>query len=429
MNDAPITILGAGLSGAGCARELPGSVVYEAKAHPGGHVWSHEQHGVHYDEGAHISHTKDVAWQEQIAASAGRVVTIPQSRVANYWRGHWTTYPVQNHLRELPPELRIRALNGLVAAQVAHQGKTAAHYAEWIHFQYGPFLAEEFYRRYTDKYWRTPMEAMDTDWLSGRLLPSQMERIIHGAIAPLDEKQSVFSSFRYPERGGFFAFHRALFDGLDIRLNARLVRVDALSKSLHFADGRTASYGRLVSTIPLPVLLSCMEDVPDGLRADAASLRHTQMLGINVLINRPGLCPHHWFYIYDPEIPVSRVKVMSNVTPAGCPPGTTSLQTEIFRRDDEVFDVPALQRQTVLDMSRLLGFDPEREVLAVDHVIASHAYPIPTLGRAAAVQRIADWLAGRGIITTGLYGRWNYLWSDAAFRAGQEVGRALRAGG
>ena len=420
-------ILGAGLSGIGCAREIPGSVIFEAKAHPGGHVWSHEQHGVSYDEGAHISHTKDVAWQERIAASAGRVVAIPQSKVANYWHGHWTTYPVQNHLRELPPDLRIRALSDLVSAQIAHQGKTAANYAEWIHFQYGPFLAEKFYREYTDKYWRTPMEEMDTDWLSGRLLPSQIERIIHGSIAPLEEKQSVFSSFRYPERGGFFAFHRALYEGVDVRLNARLVKVDPLGKVAHFEDGRTARYDRLVSTIPLPTLLACLADVPDALRADAARLRHTQMLGVNILLNRANLCPHHWFYIYDPGIAISRVKVMSNITPAGCPPGTTALQTEIFRRDDEVFDVPVLKRQAVQEMAHLLGFDAERDVVAVDHVHASHAYPIPTPGRHAAVDRIAAWLAERGIITAGRYSRWNYIWSDAAYRAGAEAARLISA--
>ena len=57
-------ILGAGLTGLGAARELPGSVVYEAKDHPGGHVYSHHQGGLHFDEGAHICHAKDPEWVE-----------------------------------------------------------------------------------------------------------------------------------------------------------------------------------------------------------------------------------------------------------------------------------------------------------------------------------------------------------------------------
>lgn len=405
------------------AAELPGSILFEAKEHPGGHCWSHEQHGVFYDEGAHICHAKDEAWLQRLFANAGKVITVPQSRVANHWHGHWTTYPVQNHLRELPPALRIQALSDLVSAQVEYQGRTPAHYAEWIRFQYGAFLAEQFYREYTDKYWRTPMEAMDLDWLAGRLLPSQIARIVHGAIAPHEEKQSVFSTFHYPAKGGFYAFFKPMTESLDIRLNARLVDVDARRKTLRFEDGRTTSYNRLISTIPLPDLVAAMREAPDRIRSCARELRHTRLLVVNILVKKPALSPHHWFYIYDREVDVSRVKVMSNLTPEGCPPDCTALQTEIFRRDDEPLDRDRLSAKAVQDMARLLGFDAQRDVAAVDHIDVSHAYPIPLLGRAAAVEHIVEWLNGQGIESVGLYGRWKYLWSNEAFAAGREAGR------
>lgn len=420
-------VLGAGLSGIACAREWPGAVVYEAKDHVGGHAWSHEQLGVHFDEGAHICHAKDPAWRGQLIANAGAVVNIAQSRVANYWHGHWLTYPVQNHLRDLPPELRDCALSELLAAQQVSAGQTPANYAEWIRFQYGEFLAERFYREYTDKYWRTPMEQMDTDWLSGRLLPAQIQTIIEGARSEQEEKQSVFSSFLYPERGGFYAFFKPFSEGLDIRLGARLIELDTDLRTLRFADGRTATYDQLVSTIPLPDLIAAIKNVPDEIRAAARTLRHTQMLGVNIVLNRAGITPHHWFYIYDPDIDVSRVKVMSNITPAGCPLGTTVLQTEIFRRDDEPLDTEHLVRKAITDMGRLLAFDPEKDVRGYATVHASHAYPIPMLGRARTVERIIGWLSGAGIDSAGLYGRWKYLWSDQAFAAGVAAARRVNA--
>lgn len=423
----PTVILGAGLSGIGCARSLPGSIIYEARSHAGGHASSHEQHGVFYDEGAHICHAKDEAWLRELFANAGRVVTIPQSRVGNYWHGLWTTYPVQNHLRELPPDLRIEALSQLVAAQVANQGRTPANYAEWVRFQYGEMLAERFYREYTDKYWRTPMEEMDIDWLAGRLLPSQVERIVHGAIAPLDEKQSVFSSFHYPERGGFFAFFAPMTRGLEIRYNARVVSVDPAARRIRFADGREESYGRLVSTIPLPDLVAAIPGAPEEIRRGAATLRHTRLLVVNILVAKPDVSAHHWFYIYDPDIDVSRVKVMSNVTPAGCPTGCSALQCEIFRRDDEPMDRSALAEKAVRDIARILRFDAVGDVRAVDTLDVSHAYPIPLLGRARTVETLAAWLESVGIHTTGLYGRWKYLWSNESFRAGQEAARRVCA--
>ncbi len=416
-------ILGAGLTGLGAASVAPAAVVYDQHDGPGGHVRSHEIGGVHFDEGAHICHARDPAWREQLTRHAGRIVEVSQSRVASYWHGHWLTYPVQNHLRDLPQPERNRALEELLAAQKANANRRPANYAEWVRYQYGDFLAENFYRAYTNKYWRTPMEAMDTDWLSGRLLPAQLETIIRGAHEQQEEKQSVFSSFLYPEKGGFFAFFSPFAHGIEIRTGARLVDLDLQEKRLRFADGRTVGYERLISTIPLPDLVAATRSAPASIASSARTLRHTQLLCVNMIVDRPHLSPYHWFYIYDEEFEVSRVKVMSNVTPTGCPANTTVLQTEIFRRDDEMLDAKALEKRAVEEMGRLLGFDPVRDVRVSGSTRSSHAYPIPTLGRATTVATIADWYDDQGVLTAGLYGRWKYMWSDQAFAAGREAAR------
>ncbi|MCB1071107.1 MAG: FAD-dependent oxidoreductase [Kiritimatiellae bacterium] len=420
-------ILGAGLTGLGAARELPGSVVYEAKDHPGGHVYSHHQGGLHFDEGAHICHAKDPEWVELLKKNAGDVVRMDQSLVSNWWHGHWVTYPVQNHLRDLPVDLRIRALTEVVEAQVQSNTSTPAHYEAWCLAQYGETLTEQFYREYTTKYWRTPMADMDIDWLAGRLLPSQLQRIIHGAIAPLDEKQSVFSSFLYPARGGFFAFFAPLYREVDVRTGFQVSGVRHRDRKITFTNGEQVSFDRCISTIPLPDLIRAMDEVPDGIRDDAETLRHTSMIGVNVVVNKPSLVPWHWFYIYDADIDVSRVKVLSNLIPESLPPGKSVLQTEVFRRDDEAYDLEAIKKKAVVDLGRIMGFDPEQDVESVSHVEVSHAYTIPTLGRQAAVDRITAWLEGIGIIPAGLYGKWKYVWSDQAYAAGKAAAQTAMA--
>ncbi len=423
----PPIILGAGLTGLGCARHLPGAVIYEASNHVGGHAYSHEQGGVWFDEGAHICHAKDEAWLKLLYEQAGAVRRIEQSRVASYWHGHWLTYPVQNHLRDLPPELRIRALDDLVTAQVAHQGKTPSNYEEWCRYQYGNYLTDHFYREYTDKYWRVPMAEMGTDWLAGRLLPSQLSRIVHGAIAPLDEKQSVFSLFHYPERGGFFSFFKGLYSGLDVRLGRCAVRLDTRAREVSFEDGSTVSYRTLVSTIPLNTLVRITVDVPGELREAAAGLRCTQLLCVNLRIGKPNLSAYDWFYIYDADIDVSRVKVTSNVAPNSVPPGETALQTELFVRDDEAFDIERQKRKAAVDLGRIMGFDPDRDVRALHHVHIAHAYPIPTRDREARAQRIIDWYEARSIFPAGLFGRWKYVWSDQAYAGGKALAARIAA--
>jgi len=420
MNN-PVVILGAGLTGLGAAKHLPGSVVYEAKDHSGGHVFSHEQGGIYFDEGAHICHAKDKAWVKSLYENAGQVVRIDQSLVSNYWHGRWVTYPVQNHLRDLPADLRIKALTEIVEAQMSSASQSASNYDTWCRNQYGNFLADHFYKEYTEKYWRVSMTEMDTDWLAGRLLPSQLQRIIHGAIAPQDEKQSVFSSFHYPAKGGFFSFFENFYRGVEVKRRFQVSGFSVREKTITFANGERVKYYRCINTIPLPVLIRVMDEVPDSIRADAATLRHTKLIGVNIVVNKPALVPHHWFYIYDPDIEVSRVKVMSNIIPDSLPKGKTVLQTEIFRRDDETYDLESLKAKAVEEMGRILGFDPVKDVESIHHVEVSHAYTIPTLGRQAAVDRISEWLESKNIITAGLYGKWKYAWSDQAFQAGKQA--------
>jgi len=420
-----VVILGAGLSGVGAARHLPGSIIYEAKNHVGGHVYSHEQNGLHFDEGAHICHAKDADWLKVLFRNAGDVIRIDQSLVSNYWHGHWVTYPVQNHLRDLPVEIRTQALKEIEIAQRLSDRKPG-NYEEWCRIQYGDLLTDRFYREYTEKYWRTPMSAMDTDWLTGRLLPSQLELIIQGAIAPVDEKQSVFSSFHYPARGGFFSFFNKFYDGVDVRTGFRVSGISIREKTVSFQNGQVISFEKLISTIPLSDLIRFMDEVPDVIRQDAASLRHTQLIGVNIVVNKPDLVPHHWFYIYDSDIDVSRVKVLSNIIPENLPFEKTVLQTEIFRKDDETFDVEKLKCKAVIDLGRIMGFDPGRDVDSVGHVVVSHAYTIPTLGRQAAVDRICGWLESKGIESAGLYGRWKYIWSDQAYTAGKTAAMKVK---
>lgn len=416
-------ILGGGLCGLGCAKHLPDSVIYEAKPHRGGHVFSHEQGGVFFDEGAHICHAKDEDWLKLLYDNAGDVVKMNQSKVSNYWHGRWVTYPVQNHLRDLPEDLRIRALSEIVAAQMTVGDADPKNYDEWCRAQYGESLTEKFYKEYTEKYWRTTMKEMDIDWLAGRLLPSQIERIVHGAIAPLDEKQSVFSTFHYPARGGFYAFFEKMYDDVDIQLDSKVVEVNPAARTVTFANGNTVAYERLVSTIPLNDLVKSIRgvDVPGAVMEATTKLRHTQLIGVNIIVNKPCSVPYHWFYIYDSDIDVSRVKIMSNLIPDTTPAGKTVLQTEIFRRDDEAFDVEALKKKAVNDLGGMLGFDPGADVDEVHHVHASHAYPIPMLGRIQAVDAILEWLETQDIHSAGLCGKWKYVWSNQAFEAGKEA--------
>jgi protoporphyrinogen oxidase len=361
-----------------------------------------------------------------VFAAAGEVVTISPSVVKNRWQGRWLTYPVQNHLVELPLDARTRALTDLVEAHVGGAKDDPPHYRAWCLRQYGRYLTETFYDEFTAKYWRVGGEELATDWLGGRLLPSMLPRVIRGALGAATESQAVFAQFRYPVRGGFFGFFGPLYSGLDVCLRQRAVEVDARRQVVTFASGRVEPYDFLASSVPLPELIGMIKDVPAPLRQAAALLRATQLLCVNLVVGLPRLTDCHWFYVYDRDVEAARVSVPSNLSPGMLPAGRTALQAEVFRRDDEPLDADALVERTAGQLGEILGFGLS-EVLHLGHVHVRRAYVLSDHHRGPAVAALRAWLEERNILPMGLYGRWKYVWSDEAFAQGRETALAILA--
>jgi protoporphyrinogen oxidase len=424
MSARNVMVLGGGLAGLGFARHFAGCRVFEAEAAPGGHARSHQFAGAWFDRGAHICHSQDEAWLALVCAHTP-MHEMTKSTVLNHKAGRWFAYPVQNHLADLPPADRDAALRDFLAAQEKYRGQVPKNYEEWCRFQYGDFLTENFYRLYTAKYWHVPMSELGTDWLGGRLLPSQVENIVAGAAGRQEEKQAVFRTFRYPRSGGFFAMLAHLSDGVDLHLNRRAVRVDAAKRRVHFADGSEEEYEALVSTIPLPHLAAMMPDAPADVRAAAGKLRALRQYCVNFVVARRDLSPANWFYVYDPEIAVSRVSFPFSLS--GEESGRTAIQAEIYAPAEARPDEHSLRDRAVDDLAKLLKFE-RAEVAAAEIQCYPVSYVVSDLNRAAAVRQVRDWLRGHGIETAGLFGNWEYVWSDRAFAAGRALAEKMGNG-
>jgi protoporphyrinogen oxidase len=425
VNAEGIVILGAGLAGAGAARHLPGARVFEAETEPGGYARSHEFAGAWFDCGAHICHSSDETWLSLVAGHAPLHV-MAESRVLNFKAGRWFSYPVQNHLYELPEEERKAALAGFLEAQEKYRGREPENYEEWCRFQYGDFLLENFYRLYTAKYWHRPMQELATDWLGGRLLPGQVETILAGAVGKRPETQAVFKRFRYPENGGFFALVAHLFEGLPVAYGKKAVELDLAARTVAFADGSKADYDELVSTIPLPALVRMAKDAPPSVREAAGKLQALRHFCVNFVVEREKLSPAQWFYVYDPGIPVSRVSFPFSLS--GKETGRTAVQAEVMFPGGARPDEGALLERTLSDMGRILDFRPG-EIAAAEIRCHPVSYVVSDLERAPAVAHVREWLERNHVRTAGLFGNWAYIWSDRAYASGAATAAKLAGGG
>lgn len=100
---------------------------------------------------------------------------------------------------------------------------------------------------------------------------------------------------RYPAIGGFKAFLNQLVKGADIRYDQDVVEINPLKKQVKTSDGNIYTYSRLISSMPLPILVQILEDeVPNQVKDAAKNLRVTSGYTISVALKGENTPDYLW---------------------------------------------------------------------------------------------------------------------------------------
>ncbi len=200
-----IVILGSGMGGFGAAHRLHAEgvtpVMYDKNAYHGGHTASFKDNGFIFDQGPHISFTKDSRIQDLFAESVDQMYETMQVNLNNYWRGYWPQHPVQLHMHGLPEDVIVKIISDFVEERQAPE-RPIGNYADWLLASFGQTFAELFPMQYTRKYHLTTADNMSTDWLGPRIYRPSLEEVLRGAISPSAPTVHYITHFRYPKEGG-----------------------------------------------------------------------------------------------------------------------------------------------------------------------------------------------------------------------------------
>jgi len=431
-----IQILGAGMAGLGAAYRLRqegiDTVVYEKSSYPGGHAASFvDPSGFIFDDGPHISFTKDERIRELFAENVNGEFETFHSHVNNYWRGYWIKHPAQCNLYGLPVDLVVEVLRDFVKAQHAPETPEIRNYEDWLLASYGRTFAETFPMVYTEKYHTTQARNMTTDWLGPRLYRPDLEEVFRGAITPSTPDVHYVSDFRYPTHGGFASYMNAFVRDSDLRLEHRVTKIDPAARVVHFGGDHAVEYDHLISSIPLPSLIPMIEGAPDDVVAAAGRLAATECVIVNVGVNREDITEAHWSYFYDPEISFTRLSFPGLFSPNNVPPGAGSIQAEVYyspkyrpldRSPDELVE------PVISDLKKCGLLREDDEILFTSSWTIPYANIIFDHDRAPALEVVHGYLDDVGIGYCGRFGEWGYHWTDDAFKGGEAAAeRVLEA--
>lgn len=417
-----LTVLGAGVAGLAAskaAREAGRDcVVYEASPRAGGLLDSYQVGGYRFDNAVHLSFA-DQPEVREVFDKAPHTTFRAAPRCVEH--PHWLTYPVQNNLYALPAEERGPLIRGFMD----RPDTEVRTYRDWLLHQYGEPLTERFAERYTDKYWTVPADTLGIDWIGSRIPRARLDDVLRGATAAGTGNVYPVTEVRYPESGGYRAFIEPLVQSADVRLQHRLSRLDMTARTLHFANGERVQFERLVSTLPMPVLVELIDNVPAEIRAAAATLVATTVDLVSIGIRKPKLFTDLWFYIYDADVAAARASCPGVQSADNCPPDCSSIQFEVYgsSRRSEPLDVEAMKRNCVAALLKW-GFATEHDIDVIDHRHLPFGNVIFETGMEQRRDLVRAWLEAAGIHCAGRFGAWEYLWSHQAFESGVNAARA-----
>jgi protoporphyrinogen oxidase len=424
------SIIGSGMAGFGAAHYLNSvgiqPVIYEQRAYYGGHTSSHTvPGGWTFDEGPHISFTKNDRIKKLLAECVGGEYKEFSSRVNNYWNGHWVKHPVQVNLNGLPIDLVTQILLEFSKLSGANE-KVIHNYEDWLFASFGETFSKNFPIRYARKYHTTDAKNLSTNWIGGRLYQPNFEEVIRGALSQATEDVHYIPDFRYPTKGGFVSYLKPLTNLGEMRLNHRVVKIDYTKKELTFERGKVEGYKNLISSMPLPELISVIDGVPKDVREAASRLACTELVTVTLGVDRVDLIDAHWTYFYDEDIFFTRLSTPHLQSINNAPTGCGMLQMECYyskkyrpldRSIDSCID------PVIRDLKRCGILRDEDNILFRHAMHTQYANVIFDLESAASTALVHQFLDDININYCGRYGDWAYIWTDESFISGENAAK------
>lgn len=418
MIKTELCILGAGFAGVGVgyAAEQRGeqAILFEQDDDWGGLCGNFVVDGFRFDKAVHLSFANDELCQS-IFFSKPHFEHAPES--TNYVAGAWVRHPAQNNLRSLPVDERVKIIQGFVNRVKEKTGHT---YQDWLHFAFGDYFAEHYPERYTRKYWGTEAAELSDTWCGNRIYQPDLQEVLRGSYPDSERPANVYyaKKMNYPTRGGYKSFLADVAAQIDVRYGYCVVRIDAATHVVEFANGERCHYHRLVSTLPLPempALLGLSKPVRDA----AEHLQATSMVLVSVGFRREIAFPALWFYVYDEDIPFARVHSPSMKSADNAPVGCSSLQFEVYYSQERPLTCTdaELMEQVLASMERM-GLATRADVQTVDCRHVRYANVIYYLGMERYRAQVRAAVEVTGVHTCGRFGEWGYLWSDQSFLSG-----------
>ncbi len=419
-------VIGAGPSGLSLAYHLLGdTLVLEKESQVGGLCRSFQHQDGVFDIGGHSFHTPHAYVADLVEALMNGQLYVQPRDAQVYSSGVLIPYPFQQFFEQLPDPVIVEACReGLQHRSAQNE---AHNFEEHILNKFGVGIADHFMLPYNRKLWARDLKSMSVEWTSERVAGLSKNDKPSGAPAGKRRPLQAETAVGYPTNGGFEEISRSFVAHIpSLELNCDVQVIDPLSRTLETNNGRIFQYKYLISTMPLPILLSKTKAVPAPLIDLADQLAYVSIYVEFLLAGRQLLNTPQRVYVADPEMPAHKLVFNHNSSPYLRSQPQHAIMAEVSYSKYKPVDKNSVATQAVRSLIEMGFLNSADEILWNDHVDMRFGYPVPTHNRIEIVGQIKAYLAQHEIYTLGRFGEWAYINSDECINKGKELADYLK---
>ena len=433
-----ILIIGAGPAGLSCGYELAKAgievEVYEASPFVGGMARSFDLWGQRVDIGPHRFFSSEKHINEFFTTLVKDDYTMVNRLTRIYYRNRFFHYPIKlfNVLRNLPLITIWQILWEYLRVKLFPY-KNPATFEEWVSNRFGRKLFEIFFKHYSEKLWGIPCSKIDADWAALRIKSlSLWEALINAVFGNRGNKhKTLLDQFAYPNNGTGTLYERAADyikehgGKVNLKMPVKRVIQDAAGKvtGIELKDGIIVTADRVVSTMPLTILVKELRDVPEDVVQAAEKLYFRNTILAYLEVDSMELFSDNWIYVHSPEIKHGRITNFRNWSrELNRDKKTTILCMEFWAFDND--PIWKDQDENIAELAKkeihlLKLVPPQTKILNAYILRVPRCYPVYETGYQVNLKKVENYLdTVENLVPIGRYGAFKYNNQDHSILMG-----------
>jgi protoporphyrinogen oxidase len=329
-----IAVIGAGPAGITAAYKLSGEIktgrisqldVYEISSHIGGLSKSLEMWDQTVDLGPHRFFSQDPRINSLWLEVVEKEYDIVNRQTRIFYKNTFFDYPIQaaNALKGLGFFEAVHCVLSYVKQLIFPYKKTDT-FESWVSNRFGKRLFGIFFKTYSEKLWGIKCDQLDSDFAAQRIKKLSLFEAMKNALlqGKNNRHATLVDQFAYPLKGTGSVYHKMaekiISGGGKIHMNTGVEKVLTSGRKitgLELNNGQVIEYDRVISSMPLSLLVTRLPETPYDIKELAQSLKFRNTILVYLSIDKTDLFPDQWLYIHSANLKMGRITNFRNWIP------------------------------------------------------------------------------------------------------------------